>query len=130
MRLTKQQRAALRGRFGGLCAYCGQPLGERWHADHVEPVGRKIKYVRGKGAVATGEYWRPENNRPDNLMPACAPCNIDKGPFLLEEWRQKLQRSTDVLRQHQSTYRHALRFGLVTETGASVLFHFEREGGA
>lgn len=38
MALTKSQRAALREKFGGRCAYCGSELGERWHADHIEPI--------------------------------------------------------------------------------------------
>ena len=33
MAITKQQRAALREKFDGRCAYCGHPLGEKWHAD-------------------------------------------------------------------------------------------------
>lgn len=40
MALTKKQRAELRMKFGGLCAYCGCELGEKWHADHVKPVIR------------------------------------------------------------------------------------------
>ena len=40
MALTKKQRAELRMKFGGRCAYCGCELGEKWHADHVKPVIR------------------------------------------------------------------------------------------
>ncbi|HHR4690493.1 TPA: HNH endonuclease, partial [Salmonella enterica] len=37
MSLTKKQRAELRMKFGGRCAYCGCVLPEKgWHADHVE----------------------------------------------------------------------------------------------
>lgn len=36
MALTKKQRAILREKFGGKCAYCGCELPEKgWHADHV-----------------------------------------------------------------------------------------------
>ena len=31
-----------------------------------------------------------------------------------------------VLARNHATYRHAVRFGLVQETGAVVVFHFER----
>lgn len=41
MALTKKQRAELRMKFGGRCAYCGCELPEKgWHADHVQPVAR------------------------------------------------------------------------------------------
>lgn len=43
-----------------------------------------------------------------------------------EDWRRKLQNAAEVLRRNQPTYRHALRFGLVQETGATIVFHFER----
>ena len=119
MRLTKIEREKMRLKYGGLCAYCGKPLGERWHADHFEPVRRE--WWNGAGGME-----RPENDRPDNLMPACAPCNIDKHAMTLEDWRRKLQDATGVLARNHATYRHAVRFGLVQETGARVVFHFER----
>ena len=53
-------------------------------------------------------------------------CNIDKHAMTLEDWRRKLQNAAEVLRRNQPTYRHALRFGLVQETGATIVFHFER----
>ena len=44
----------------------------------------------------------------------------------LEDWRRKLQDAAGVLARNHATYRHAVRFGLVQETGARVVFHFER----
>lgn len=126
MKLTKPQRATLFAMFGGRCAYCGEPLGDRWHADHVQPVERKLSWVRGKGVVATGELHRPENDNFANMMPACPPCNIDKHSMSLESWRIKLSRSLEVLANNQPTYRHARRFGLLQETPQPVVFHFER----
>lgn len=126
MKLTKAQRATLREKFGGMCAYCGEPLGDRWHADHIENVERKMVYVSGKGLVCTGEMHKPERDTLENLNPSCAPCNIDKHSMTLEGWRVKLQGACGVLQRNQPTYRHAVRFGLVSETGASVIFHFER----
>lgn len=125
--MKASERAKLRDMFDGRCAYCGEPLGERWHADHVEPIVRELRYHRGK-AIATGKLYRPENARADNLFPACAPCNIDKGSMPLEAWRTKLARTCDVLRRGYPTYRHALRFGLVQETGAAIVFYFEKGG--
>ena len=125
---TKSQRAELREKFGGRCAYCGQELGQKWHADHLEPVQRRSKWDREKERlVATGECYAPEHNNLENLMPACPACNIDKSVLSLEEWREKLQRATDVLTRNSTTYRHAVRFGLLWETGNPVVFYFERD---
>jgi 5-methylcytosine-specific restriction endonuclease McrA len=119
VKLTKAQRATLREMFGGRCAYCGCELGDRWHADHVEAVHREW-WKKGGGVE------RPEHDTLENLMPACPPCNIDKHAMSLEDWRKKLQRATEVLTRNQPTYRHAKRFGLVVESGAAVVFYFER----
>lgn len=129
MKLTKTKREQVRMKFGGMCAYCGKPLGDRWHADHFAPVERRLQYVRGKGLVATGEFHRPHNDRMENIMPSCPPCNIDKGSLPIEAWREKLQGAPAVLMRNNPTYRHALRFGLLSETGEAVRFRFESPNG-
>jgi 5-methylcytosine-specific restriction endonuclease McrA len=111
--------------FGGRCAYCGEPLGERWHADHLEAIERKWVAVGGR-AVATGEAWKPENDRIENMMPSCPPCNIDKHMMKLEHWREKLARALEVLTRNYPTYRHARRFGQLQETPQPIVFYFER----
>ena len=126
LRLTKSQRGELRMKFGGRCAYCGCELGERFHADHFEAVERKLKYVSGKGAVATGEVYKPENDRIDNFMPSCAPCNISKHCMTLEGWRAWLEGHVRSLNAHHNIYRLAKAYGLVAETGNPVIFYFER----
>jgi hypothetical protein len=129
MKLTKAQRATLREMFGGRCAYCGCELGDRWHADHIEAVERKLEYVRegySSRLRTTGEVHRPERDCIENLNPSCAPCNIDKHAMTLEQWRTKLQNAVGVLTRNQPTFRHAMRFGLVQDTGAKVEFYFER----
>lgn len=129
MKLTKAQRAALRGMFAGCCAYCGSPLGERWHADHVEHVERKMGWVEKDGRrrlACVGGVHRPERDTLDNMMPACPPCNIDKHAMTLGDWRGKLSRALEVLARNQPTYRHAIRFGLLAETPKPIVFHFER----
>jgi hypothetical protein len=122
VRLNRDQRISLGLMFDGVCAYCGKPLGERWHADHVEPVVRNDWF---KQSPKRGPD-HPERDNIGNLMPACAPCNIDKHSLSLEGWRRKLQDACNVLARNQPTYRHALRFGLVAETQAKVVFWFER----
>ena len=124
----KQEREYVRLRFGGNCAYCGHQLGDRWHRDHIEPVGREHKWVRGKGFVPTGEMSRPDLDTVENSFPACVPCNLDKSGHSLQQWRLKLQRSSEILARDASAYRHAVRFGLVVETPKPVVFFFERWG--
>lgn len=126
MTLTKEQRSRLREMFGGACAYCGEPLGERWHADHFLSIRRNSEYVKGVGIVKSAGSEFPDRDNLSNLFPACVPCNLDKSVYTIEEWRQKLQRSCEVLRNNQPTYRHALRFGLVEEKQPAVTFYFER----
>lgn len=65
MALTKKQRAELRMKFGGRCAYCGCELGEKWHADHVKPV---IRF--------DGNMLHQERDDISNMVPACHPCNL------------------------------------------------------
>lgn len=124
--LNKAERERLYQRFRGRCAYCGDKLGKRWQADHVEPVGRQGKWIRGKW-VQTGGMDHPERDCPENLTPACHLCNINKGNLPLEVWRGLLQRSTEVLHRNYSAYRHAKRFGLVVEAPPKVVFFFERQ---
>ena len=126
MRLTKEQREQVRMRCGGRCAYCGEPLGARWHADHLEPVQRKL--VRDEaGRVRCGtEVWAPERDTIENLMPACQPCNNYKHSFDLETFRRMVAGTPDVLERNSSTYRHAVRFGLVRQEVMPVAFYFER----
>lgn len=119
------KRERIQAMFGGRCAYCGSELGERWHIDHVEPVLRQLQYEQGKGFFKTGKLHRPENEREDNLFPACIPCNIDKGTYTLDGWREKLETTCDVLGRTSATYKHGVRFGLIAETRKRISFYFE-----
>lgn len=61
-------RAAVLARWGELCHYCGA-VGEPLQLDHVIP--------RSRGGI----------DHPDNLVPACQPCNGSKGARTPDEWR-------------------------------------------
>lgn len=69
---------------------------------------------------------KPLLDVPENMMPACPPCNIDKHCMSMEGWRLKLSRTLGVLSRNNPTYRHAVRFGLVAETDKPIVFYFER----
>lgn len=123
MKLTKKQRAELRDKFGGRCAYCGVDLPERWHADHYEAVKRGVSsYVTGRDAL------HPENHRMENMMPSCPPCNISKGSMSLEVWREWLAGHVNSLNAYHPIYRLAKAYGLIQETGEPVVFYFEKFG--
>lgn len=64
--ISKAEWLEIRETFGGVCAYCNQPA--TLTVDHVEPVARG-------GAHA-----------PDNIVPACQPCNSSKGSKPLLVW--------------------------------------------
>jgi hypothetical protein len=131
VKLTKAQRAEVKAKFDGRCAYCGEQLGERWHADHMAAVVRspvmwdddQQKLVpRPSGMI------RPHNDKLENMLPSCVPCNLYKATFDLEGFRQLVEETVGVLSRNSTTYRHARRFGLVQETSARVTFYFERVG--
>ena len=124
MKLTKKQRAVLREKYGGKCAYCGNDLGERWHADHIEPVVRLDWLSKIGMQNRPPEY--PERDTLENMNPACAPCNIDKHSMSLESWRSVIQRSNEVLIRDVSTFRRAVRYGLLTLSDNPVVFYFEK----
>lgn len=128
MALKKAERAALREKFGGRCAYCGEPLGEKWHADHIEAVERKLERVPDVSVYrlrSTGEFNKPHLDTLANMNPACPPCNLDKHAMSLEHWRGMIERSNDVLMRDVGTFRRAVRYGLVTLAPKPVVFYFE-----
>ena len=92
MALTKKQRAELRMKFGGRCAYCGCELPEKgWHADHVQPVARISEQdmkAAEKGIFklkATGEVRNIYADTLENQFPACArwKCSENKSRYRL-----------------------------------------------
>lgn len=126
------QREAIKNMFGGHCAYCGCALGDKWHIDHIEPIIRGIDLVRvdrpNQMYVIKSKMFRPENNREDNLFPACIPCNIHKSKNNVEGFRANLEGHINVLNKSNSysIYRHAKRFGLVEENPKKIVFYFEK----
>ncbi|MDN4129650.1 HNH endonuclease signature motif containing protein [Pantoea ananatis] len=133
MKLTKMQRAALRLKFGGRCAYCGEVLPEKgWHADHVEPVLRISEVdeqARQKGVwklKATGSVTFTLRDSLDNHFPACAPCNLFKATYSVEMFRAQIARQVDRARASSVNFRTAERFGQIQVTTQPVVFWFER----
>jgi 5-methylcytosine-specific restriction endonuclease McrA len=123
---TKKQRETLRAKFGGRCAYCGGQLG-KMHADHLEPVIRVTRDAHSKPLPANECYLvRPERNCVANMMPACAPCNLHKGGYTLEGWRDIIQRSAEISSRATSTFKAGVRFGIIAVSDTPIRFYFER----
>ena len=112
----KIDREKLRNMFGGKCAYCGCDLPEKFHADHIKPVQRR---VYGKGIE------NPGNHNIENIYPACQPCNRYKASMPLEGWRECIENLPNVLERDSGAFRHADRFGLVKIDRKQVRFYFE-----
>ncbi|HHT0091503.1 TPA: HNH endonuclease [Raoultella planticola] len=136
MALTKKQRAELRMKFGGRCAYCGCELPEKgWHADHVQPVHRKLEIDedarrQGKWRLRqTGEFYLPKNDNLENLFPACAPCNLFKSVFDVEEFRRQIAFQAGRALKTSVNFRTAERFGIVQIIDRPIVFWFERYQG-
>ncbi|MDH0745241.1 HNH endonuclease [Pseudomonas sp. GD03842] len=120
MRLKKHEREQVRLKYGGHCAYCGVELGPKWHADHLQSVRR------GTSHRWEGNAERPQNHNLDNMMPACAPCNLSKSQMPLEAWREFLVGHVNSLNLYHPIYRLAKAYGLIAETAAPVVFYFEK----
>ena len=125
--MTSKERQAIWDKSRGHCWYCGGKLPEKgWHADHQEPIERKLQYQRGKGIVTTRECRRPDRECDDNKVPACASCNLQKRTLSVEEFRQAITQMVHSLNQYHTIYSIAKRYGLIEETENPVVFWFEK----
>lgn len=106
--IPKSIRNAVKAKFDGRCAYCGQSA-NRLVIDHLVAV------VRGG------------TNEIDNLMPSCFSCNNFKMSFSLEQFREELRLQVHRARAHSLNFRLAERFGLIEVKEKPIKFYFEEE---
>ena len=132
LKLSKKQREELRMKFGGRCAYCGCQLPEKgWHADHVKAVYRETEidreaWERGQFKLKqTGDVFKPEHDCFENLFPACAPCNLFKSTFSINQFRFEIGKQADRARDYSVNFRTAERFGMVHVIVKPIVFWFE-----
>jgi len=134
--LTKKQRQQVWNKSNGKCWYCGCELPQKgWHVDHLEPVIRETAVVRDTSdspyshkTVSTGACLKPELDTIDNMVPACAPCNLFKSTFSVEFFRQEIEAQIERARKTSVNFRTAERFGLIKAEPAPVVFWFEEQG--
>ena len=112
-----KKRLEIFNKSGGRCWYCGADLnGKRWHEDHFEPLRRG---------------WNEPFQGPDtqeNKVPACAPCNLFKSIFTVDEFRREIESQVERARKSSVNFRTAERFGCVQANDNPVVFWFERNG--
>jgi hypothetical protein len=130
MGLSKKDREMIFNKYNGRCAYCGCELNKGWHADHLKPVRRKMKYCREKKRhVVTGELRHPKRECLANYNPACASCNINKHAMSLEDFRELVFGFVKSLNRDSTQYKIAKRYGFIVEVEKPLLFYFETFNG-
>lgn len=146
--MKKADRQLIFDKYGGRCAYCGEPLVKGWHVDEIEPCRRNYEWRPGhwtKGGnhhmsedalTARGSKWiegrdvfvgyeHTERLHIDNQMPACASCDINKHSMSLEDFRSLIAGFMKHLNEINTQYKIAKRYGLVREDIKPVVFYFE-----
>ena len=122
-KLTKTQREQIWQKYGGRCAYCGEPIALKdMQADHIKPIFRGWD-DQSKDRLPEGHLG---DNSIENFNPACRACNFRKGTDSIEGFREALEHGLDCCRR-DFTYRMMVRYGLVTEHPQKVVFYFERQ---
>lgn len=108
-RLLDRDRYQVYIKYGGRCAYCGQPITyKEMQVEHREPLSLG-------GA-----------DSPENYMPSCRTCNHYKHTLTVEEFRKQIGLLTGRLRERVYIYKLALRHGRISERSSAVSFYFER----
>lgn len=134
-KISKAKREQIKAKSGGVCWYCGNPLPKKgWHVDHVMPVIRETAEVprneRKKHEVfevkKTGKVAFPDRECMDNMVPACASCNLFKSVLSVEEFRYELEKQIERGRKNSVNFRTAERFGLIKIIHKPVVFWFEK----
>lgn len=116
-----KKRIEIYNKSNGHCFYCGCKLGEKgWHADHFHPVIRQDN--QGKKAY-------PELDCNENLVPACAPCNLFKSTYDIEFLRIEIAAQFNRVRAKSMGFKMLERMGLITcHESEPIKFWFERNG--
>ena len=108
--IPQKVRRRVYEKYGGRCAYCGQPIAYRdMQVEHLVPLA--------KGGA----------DREENYMPSCHTCNHYKHTLTIEQFRAEIGRLTARLRERSYIYRLALRHGRIREATKPVRFYFEKE---
>lgn len=127
MAITKKQRREVWNKSNGFCWYCGCDLtGKGWHVDHIKPIRRYNDiYINEKGVKNFNTCENPHLDTLENMVPACRKCNLFKGVFSVEQFRNEIRYQVDRARDYSVNFRNAERFGLIEVIDKPVIFWFE-----
>ncbi len=111
-KLTRSERWQVYDKCKGHCAYCGCNLEYKdMQVDHIIPLNG----------------WSEQGaDTLDNMLPACRSCNHYKSRSTLDGFRKMVEVMPDTLMRDSTTYRNAVRFGLVIPNKMPVIFYFEK----
>ena len=115
-------RNSIYQKYGGRCAYCGTPIEfKNMQVDHLWP--------KNLAQLKPDE----DNDREENLMPSCQPCNIhkhgmplDRANYVAGGWRHVLGRQVSMLRKN-AQFNRAVRFSQIVIEEKPIQFYFEYE---
>lgn len=124
---SKKLREIVFQKYGGRCAYCGCELEKGWHVDHIQAKrrGESEEWIQHINKSRLKPLIKGEDTI-ENYNPSCAPCNIWKGTYSIEQFRSEIKLQMNRLNAYNSNYRNAKRYGLITETEIEVKFYFEK----
>lgn len=121
-KLTQNQRMQIWQKYGGRCAYCGEPIEYKdMQVDHIKPKFHTWTEDEKQRLLPEGVCG---DDSMDNLNPSCRMCNFRKGTDTIEMFRNAIKHSLVCL-ERSFTYRLAKRYGLVKEMPQKVEFYFE-----
>lgn len=101
-------------KYDGRCAYCGDPLEERFTVDHIDPLKRHIRGSKSHLEIL------------ENYNPCCQSCNSSKSDWTIEQWRDRITLKYNRLMRDSSGFRLLVRMGIVEKAVNKVSFYFER----
>lgn len=111
--MKKEFRKRVFDKYEGKCAYCEEEITiGNFQVDHIHP-----KFL--------SHLEKLDNDRFENLNPACGKCNNFKLSWTLEEFREQLQLQVTRLKKN-SQFGRALRYKQVEITESPIVFYFER----
>lgn len=124
--MTKKQRQEIYDKYGGLCAYTGQPLGGDWQVDHI--------FCRLETTIL-----RRQRDCIDNMVPCLKIINHYKRGLLFDAWRKRIEvlhirlsklPKNPVVEKSKKTKQYLLTvaeaFGITPDKPFNGVFYFEQ----
>ena len=117
MSMSRLRREAVYRKYGGRCAYCGNPiLMKDMQVDHFVP-----KYK----AAAYEHYTGGDVESLDNLYPSCRLCNHYKRANGIETFRKWIEEIPRKLKR-EYIYNVGVKYGIVQPQPRKIQFFFEK----